>query len=104
MTQSVVPRLSNILQTPGSLLGMQTLRSHPSPLDQNLHFNKIPREVCVHLTVGQPCFTQQQERFKFILAPHVYCRQRGKCSAVKKTNIAEDYHFDVFPSCPLTSR
>ncbi|XP_043438257.1 uncharacterized protein LOC122484374 [Prionailurus bengalensis] len=31
-------------------------------------------------------------------------RQLGKCSAVKKTNIAEDYHFDVFPSCLLTSR
>ncbi|XP_044895360.1 guanine nucleotide exchange factor for Rab-3A isoform X2 [Felis catus] len=40
--------------------------------------------------------------------PHGLCpteaSQRGKCSAVKKTNIAEDYHFDVFPSCPLTSR
>ena len=35
------------LAAPGSLLEMQSLRPTPEPLNQSLHFNKIPRSsVC----------------------------------------------------------
>ena len=43
--QSSVP--SAALAAPGSLLEMQSLRPTPEPLNQSLHFNKIPRSsVC----------------------------------------------------------
>lgn len=49
MTQSVVPRLSNILQTPGSLLGMQNLRSQPRPTESEYAFSQDPQDyLCAH--------------------------------------------------------